>query len=371
VEKDYFVRPYRPGDEEKIVQFLQLVFDGWPHFDVKCNPLEHWRWKFEDNPLKPIIISLGTSDDKIIGCIHRIPRRIKIEDSVFLCCSGADVAVHPNFRKMGVFKKMDELAKKSEVKSGIKIFYGISSNPIMIKYYSNYRHIFPQGTFAFVRIKDVDRHLQMVHIRNANLYKYGFHVLRNLNKFRNTISLAHVLSGPSDQDFRILDIRSFDESINTFWDEIKDHYGFIVERSKDYLNWRYCDSRGGDYLIKIAERDGRILGYIVLRVNKYRRDYPIGYIVDLLTLPDRLDVVSALVRDAIHNFDDQNINITKCQIVKNHPYERIFMRYGFLNSRHRIHIFCIPHAPLGEELREYQKSSAKGLHFAYGDYDDI
>jgi len=41
--KDYIVRPYRSGDEEEIVEFLQLVFEGWPKFDLSCTPLEHWK----------------------------------------------------------------------------------------------------------------------------------------------------------------------------------------------------------------------------------------------------------------------------------------------------------------------------------------
>ena len=96
-----------------------------------------------------------------------------------------------------------------------------------------------------------------------------------------------------------------------------------------------------------------------------------GYIVDLLTLPDRLDVANALIREAIHYFDDQNINIIKCSVIKNHPHERIFRKYGFLNRRQRIPVLCVPRTITDEKLRNFQTASASKVHFGYGDFDEI
>ena len=177
MKKEYFVRPYRPGDEKEIVQLLQLVFNGWPHFDIKCSPLDHWKWKFKDNPLKSSIICVAISNGEIIGCSHKITTRLKIGNSVFLCSSAVDSAVHPNFRRMGVYKKMDELGKELMAKSKIKLFYGVTDNPILVKHYSNYHNLFTTVIYKFVRIQDIDWHLRMMHIQNARLYKYSFHLV--------------------------------------------------------------------------------------------------------------------------------------------------------------------------------------------------
>ena len=124
---DYIVRPYRLGDEEGIVELLELVFDGWPHFDLQYTPLDHWRWKHEDNPLKTNMISLGIIGGKIISCLHTIPRMMKIGDKVFLSWERVDGAVHPDFRRMGLFNKMSELTYESMMMNGIKIQYGNTS----------------------------------------------------------------------------------------------------------------------------------------------------------------------------------------------------------------------------------------------------
>jgi hypothetical protein len=105
MEKYFIIRPYRHGDEEEINQLLDTVFKGWPHFYLNCSPLDHWRWKFEENPLKKISIAVSESDDSIIGCAHLTLQNIKIGSKNLLCFQTVDTVVHPDFRRMGLFAR--------------------------------------------------------------------------------------------------------------------------------------------------------------------------------------------------------------------------------------------------------------------------
>ena len=367
LEKDYGVRSYQPGDEEKIIRLLDLVFGGWPKFDLSCSPLEHWRWKYQSNPFSRMNqIAVGVGNGLITGCDHSLLLRIKIGKGIFFSTHGGDVAVHPSFRKMAISKKMVELNTKMGQEAGAILRYFVTQNPIRIKSLSKLSQRFPYIVMSSFRIHDVDLHLRKIPIKYALMKKYGYRLV----KFSNRLSNVFTFFNPSSYDFHIQEITTFDERMNVFWEGIKDHYNFIVERSRDYLNWRYCDSRGGDYLVKIAKANGKILGYIVLRMNRLQKDYPIGYIVDLLTLPDRLDVAEALVADAVNYFVNKSINLIYCLFIKNHPYEAIFERNGFVTRGEKIPIFYIEYTKV-EELRELETGSPKGIHFAYGDFDAI
>jgi hypothetical protein len=367
LNRDCLVRPYCSGDEGEIVSLLQRVFEGWPHFDLGCAPLDHWKWKYIDDPVKSVIISLCTSNNRIIGCVHRIPKRVKIGDSVFLCCSGADSAVHPQFQDRNVYSKMVELVKDLEKKSGTQLFYSVTYNPKLIKFHMKHHKVFPHSTSVFLRAKDVDYHSRMTNVKRVGLYKCRFLLLKMFNKLKYASSSSSI----SGQDFRILENHRFDDRIDGFWDRVKDHYAFIVERTKDYLNWRYCDPRGGNYVVKIAQGNGEVLGYIVTRINKYQKDYPIGCIVDLLTFPGRLDVADALVRESIRDFDQLKINTVRCQIVEGHPYQRILEKCGFVKSHAQIQVFFTSNGALEKKFEKMLKCSANRIHFVYGDYDDI
>ncbi len=158
----------------------------------------------------------------------------------------------------------------------------------------------------------------------------------------------------------------FDEKINSFLGKIRGYYDFIVERNLDRLNWRYLDSRGGEFIVRQAKENGKILGYIVIRINRYLKDYPMGYIIYLLTIPGRLDVADKLLKDALNVFDESKVNIITGLFVQNHPIKKVLNWNGFLNSMEKINIF------LGaEELDELKDSDPSKIHFTLGDFDHI
>lgn len=365
LEKEVEIRTFQPGEEEKIVELLKLAFDGWPKFDLRCNPLEHWRWKYQANPLMMSQIAVGVSNHIIIGCSHSLLSRIRIGNRVFPCSQGRDAAVHPDFRRMTIFRKLINLKIKMGKESRVQVHY-CATNPILRKSLSKFYCGFPHIVMNLFRVHDIDLHLRKQPVKYAFIYKYCFHLLNLGHQCRNTLRLYR----PSSFDFDIVQTTHFDERIESFWEEIKDHYNFIVERNQDYLNWRYCDPRGGDYLVKMAKTDTQILGYMVLRINKYQIDYPIGYIIDLLTLPNRLDVTNALIADSINYFDDHHINIVLCLIVKNHPHKAILENHGFITKGKSIPLFYTGYAEI-KEFRQLESSSPSSIHVAYGDLDFI
>ncbi|OGQ04928.1 MAG: hypothetical protein A2026_08940 [Deltaproteobacteria bacterium RBG_19FT_COMBO_46_12] len=366
LEKEYSVRPFQPGDEEGIVELLELVFDGWPRFGLLCSPLEHWKWKYLNNPLWKNQIIVGVSDHRIISCVHYPSLRIKIGHGVCLGTQGLDLAVHSDFRGVALFKTMWDLGIKMRKESGIQLHYCLTWNPMLSKYLSKVYHKFPHQVMRLFRIHDVGLHLRKQPMKYGFFYEYGGYLVNLANKYRNTLRPDR----PSSYDFHVVEMTHFDERMEGFWEEIREHYSFIIERSQDYLNWRYGDPRGGDYLVKSAERDGNILGYMVLRVDRYQQDYPVGYMVDLLTLPNRLDVAMALVGDAVNYFDGHGINMIFCLVIKNHPYEVILKRNGFITKRERVPFFYREYAEV-EELRKRETRSPSRIHFAYGDLDVI
>lgn len=366
MSSDFSVRPYRPGDEEGIVKLLALAFKGWPHFDIKCSPLDHWRWKHEDNPLGKSIISVAVCDDEIIGCIHSIPKMFKIRDKIFICYDVGDVAVHPHFRKLGVYGKIDDLKAKLLTKANAYLAIGVTSNPIIVgRGIKIGWHYLPHTILNLIRIRDIDLHLKMTPTKNSWTKKNVYHFLKTANKIRN-LDIHH---SALESKFHIDEIDRYDGR-NFLWSKIKDYYNFIIIDINKYLNWRYYDVRGGEYIVKRVELDGTISGYSVLRINKYRKEYPVGYIVDLLTLPDHVDAADALFADSIQYFDDQSVNLVHYLVVKNNPYEKIIRKYDFIDSHLKVYV---EYDTLGKdvELDRIGMNSADSIHFAFGYADWI
>jgi ribosomal protein S18 acetylase RimI-like enzyme len=361
---DITIRPYQEGDEKEIVELLELAFDGWPNFELPCTPLEHWRWKYRDNPQKKIIMSIAESDGRIVSCLHARLFKIRVGKVTILGNQGSDLAVHPDFRGLRITRKLMEDSDEAFKKEGINFEIAFTQRPR-----KNPRS-FPYKATIFARIKNVDLFLESNHLKNTLLKKYGFKTSLLLNRLRNTFSQSKKKSS-NLQSVNILEIKDFDERIDTFWNEMKNQNNFIVERNREHLNWRYCDPRGGEYCIKIAEEEGKILGYIILRKKKGKdstSNDSIGYIIDLLVLPDRADVVDALLSNSIRYFDESKVNLIQTLITENHPYKEAFRKNIFLNSRIEINVFC---KSLDSAHKANDLILPETLYVQYGDTDWI
>ena len=64
--------------------------------------------------------------------------------------------------------------------------------------------------------------------------------------------------------------------------------------------------------------------------------YPEGFIIDLLTLPGRDDILEALIHKSVQFFDSKEINVIRSICLEGHPTERVYRGYGFVNTHRDI-----------------------------------
>jgi hypothetical protein len=112
------VRLYEKGDEVEIVPLLVSVFGRWPNFDIKCSPLEHWMWKYFDNPYNMMSTSVSVDCNKIVGVDGAIFQKVKLFNDTVLAAQGVDNAVDPGYRRIGLSKRMYELSKNNIWRKG-------------------------------------------------------------------------------------------------------------------------------------------------------------------------------------------------------------------------------------------------------------
>ena len=49
---DFIVKEYHAGDEERIVELLEIAFNGWPHFDLRAQKgLFHTTTKIDNSSI--------------------------------------------------------------------------------------------------------------------------------------------------------------------------------------------------------------------------------------------------------------------------------------------------------------------------------
>jgi GNAT superfamily N-acetyltransferase len=126
----------------------------------------------------------------------------------------------------------------------------------------------------------------------------------------------------------IREVAAFDDRIEDFWRAASQPFDVAVVRSREYLNWRYADPRAGRFTILLAECDAQLIGYAVLSTSGDK-----GQIADLLVLPERRDVLQALLEAALTQLASSGASRVQVWSPLLHPYRDTFVTKGFNATR--------------------------------------
>jgi GNAT superfamily N-acetyltransferase len=374
----YNVRYYEDGDEKQLVELFQTVFGEWPRFDIPCRKIDHWRWKFKDNPVGIAhIVVAETEEGKIVGASQAFLRRTKIGGNMHLVRKGAGVAVHSEYRRRGIYSQIMNYRESRRTDTGAVMSTSLTDTPAILKRKKRGEEdqrepLFPHPVRQLVKILNMDGFLEYyrgrgkIKEREAFLVRAGYPLLITLNKMSN-------LKSPHPRpvkDSAVKEINRFDQRVNHLWNVVKDGYDWITEKSEEYLNWRYSDSRGGNYKVWIAEEGEKLLGYVAVKVNKINPHHPIGYIMELLALENRVEVFSGLVKKVEAYLIEQDVDAIYYTVVKGHPYMSLMGRLGFIDTRRKPQLFYSVYST-SSDIEKFVNTSPERINYQFGEFDSI
>jgi GNAT superfamily N-acetyltransferase len=352
----WVLRGYRQGDEKQILHLFNLVFNA-------SRNLEQWRWEFRDNPAGLAFICVAELDGEIVGHIAAIPIKMKCGDETILGAEVVDTMTHPDHRLKGMFFKLAERIHEEATGSGVSLVWGFpnqSSAPGFIKRLG-WREI---GTVpGLMLVLDTKPLLRlgsyMQYIRSGFLFR----------NWRIALSAAvaliyHPKHKRKSTNIIVNRVNAFDNRVDSLWQKASPRFRLAVAKSSEYLNWRYANHPDG-YTIFVAETNGELLGFIVLRVGKPTAGA--GVIVDMLTLRDQEPVIQELAATAIDFFKRQNVGAVYSYI-HDEEYYRALRKCGFRAMDSRLMLGARMYPPVEAQT---WTANLESWHIAFGDSDSI
>jgi GNAT superfamily N-acetyltransferase len=139
----------------------------------------------------------------------------------------------------------------------------------------------------------------------------------------------------------IVEVDRFGPEIDELWERTRQDYPVIFPRDMQFLNWRFVDCPDLNYRRFVAERDGRTVGYVVLR-RANPVELPQGIIVDLYAARQDTQTIAELVRHSIAFFGD-TVSAVDCgtSIVE---FAAVLRKHGFFRTRAH-HPTCVCRDP--------------------------
>jgi predicted N-acetyltransferase YhbS len=358
------IRSASGADEPKMLELLFRAFQRWPAFEIQVPAVEHLRWKMRSDPLAARHHFVAEIDGRIVAMMLRIVRRVRVRGKTSLARDGVDAAVDPRYQGRGLYGAVLDHSQAVPQGAEYGLAFWYSTNP------RTRRRSRPEEWISLGNpIQVLQKPFKAGAIVARRRERYGGRVPAPLAVLRIGLAKAvnRLLHPPYWRRARcegsISTLERFDERIGGFFEQAARPFDFIVVRSTDYLNWRYCDPAAGRFTVRVAEQEGRLLAYLVFKIADEE-----GYIADILALPGRSDVVRSLIEDALRIFRKAGVEQVTCWMISRHPYNGILRRYGFLDSREDVGFGYQPASLPASEL-EFLEDSRARIHLTHGDSD--
>ena len=341
---------------------IEAAFGRWPSFELPVPAIDHLRWKLSGPyPGDTGYVRLTEKDGRLAGFAHAPRQDTIVSGRRRIGLGGGDTSMHPDFQGQGLYQtriRFDEnLTDLYE--TGLTF----SSNPTVAVATERDPNSHWLGNRIAVRVRVLDA-WRMAAGRRTSLRAWMKGAADHAAEIAGTVGDA--LSDRRSSAVGMREISRFDERIDAFFEEASKPFDFIVDRSAHYVNWRYCDPRGGIFIPVLAELDGKILGYAVLKMSG-----GLGYVADLLALPGRRDVAAALMRYAIAAARRHRAMALSCWMPLHHPYTGLLRRHGFFDShRNAGASIAIGRAMQSENLAFLAQPNSR-THITLGDSDWI
>jgi predicted N-acetyltransferase YhbS len=353
------IRRLREDERERALQFLKSIFGGWRN-------AQQWDWKF-----KEVGKRLGREasnwvvDDagKIVGHLAFIPMELRVGGNIFPVCQLVDGALSRKYRHGGVYTSLVQQVLLDAKEKGNFAVFGFANRP-SYRVYARLRD--------FQTICEITRMFKILSLKNAmqtlrvslsvgglrndgngSLARDLFLILRRkailtlITLIQSTTASAvtyplgskpnAVTSAPT---IRGVEAPAFGEKFSASWPRMSKNFIIAFERNSKYLSWRYSNPLAS-YRIYVAERSGRLAGYVITASEETSMDIgkvrlsglKAGYIVDLVA---ENEVMMPLLLRAEEELRKQKACFMNCWTTENNSSHNVFQRMRYQKTPKEI-----------------------------------
>ena len=117
---------------------------------------------------------------------------------------------------------------------------------------------------------------------------------------------------------------------------IADRHGVCVQRSAEYLNWRYLANTYCAYEIMTARGNGKLLGYAVIGQNGKE-----CIIADVFGI-DSPAIIMRLVKEVVALCHARGVHAVSIPLAESHPWIGLFRGLGFCDRESKPMVLYAP-----------------------------
>lgn len=328
------IRRAKVEDKQAIFAFLDKAYGE----NARYKYPERWEWQFVRNPYKPstelpVWIAI-TEEGKVVGQSCAMYEQIKVGESTDILAWALDAYVLKDYRGLNLgFETLRANAESNKLWAGLSM--AESSRHILTKL----------GCFPIDKVSVHRKRLRIdgESLRNSITRRLKKNAIgQKLSSWFASVKLFEALAccvnvvykirdyiqkKPSEDSIKIIEVTTFEKTIDLWWNLVKKDYPVIVQRDSEFLNWKYCQQPFINYQKFLATKNSQICGYLILRCAT-PPESNIGIIADLLVRRNDEATLSSILAFSDEYLKQHNINMVEVASSVD-DYKKIFKQFGF------------------------------------------
>lgn len=244
------IREYKPEDVEGVRGLFAEVFHS-------TRPLEHFIWKFHRNPAGQGIIMVAEDSDKIVGQLALMPTWLRLGDEVELGAQAFDGMTHPEYRNQGMFTVLAKACMELAATKAVDALYGFPNEGSyhVLVHRLNWDHIC--NIPKWIRVLNSDA-LASYSSPIRQIASLGIPLLPIGNSAPHGVEIR--MEAPTEDEVASLASSMYPNN----------EKGICrIERSKDWIKWRFDSASQRHYVWFSAYRGGKVQACAVFGTNDW------------------------------------------------------------------------------------------------------
>jgi len=299
IERKWILRKFNKGDIEHFLDWRKLVAR-------REKTKEYFEWESFNGPWGPAETWLAVDGDTIVGQYSTQRYEAFYFGEKLMASLSFDTGTHPDYRRQGIFKTIGDHHFKEEGLQNIHFSTGFPNE-----------NFWPGGK------------------------KFGWHALCLIpllgsNKFFN-------INIKASSSFEIKEIKKFDNEFKGFSENFKDQISIYLNRTQEYLNWRFVDKpnlKEKHYIyskFKILDKTGEMVSYLVIKFFQ-SNNQNILHLVDFLSPIDE-NIYQTILSFLIDIAKANNIEMISMFLNRYHSFNTFLRKFGFQHiETNRVYI---------------------------------
>ena len=346
------------NDSSNIQELVDLAKTNYDSGDIINK--NYINWQYNENPLGKAFITVAraTKNNELVGQYIVIPQEYLINNKIEKGTLSLNTLTREDFRGRGLFTKMalqtyDECANKNH--NFTVGFPNQQSYPGFIK------------KLGFKYLGNI----QLL-IKPLNPIKIFLNKIKKQEKHGGEIQLNFKKYSSSNINIDLFSINNDKEKYLSFWQEYSTQNIIQLNKSIEYLKWRYIDIPTRNYSIVKLEKNNKIIGLVIIRVentlgNKTALLMDVMLINNAKFYNDNNVFLEYLTKTLRQN----KIELIACLISENSYENNILKKNKFIKVPQKILPQPIPY--ILRIHKEFEGSAninkLDNWHLCFGDYD--